>query len=97
MALNIRKLCMRPTPKISYDISPYSAFELLDSITPINDQWNANYNHKWIIFQAQAQQMIKDRKVCMETIATATSPNTTSFLHLLQSTLVMNQNNSNNN
>jgi hypothetical protein len=38
MTLNIRKLCMRPTPKISYDISPYSAFELLDSITPINDQ-----------------------------------------------------------
>jgi hypothetical protein len=48
MALNIRKLCMRPTPKISYDINPYSAFELLDSGTPIKDQWNANYNHKLI-------------------------------------------------
>lgn len=46
MALNIKTLCTQPTPKISYDISVYSAFELLDTNTPINDQWHANYNHK---------------------------------------------------
>jgi len=72
MALNIGKLCTRPTPKISYDISPYSVFELLDTSTLINDQWHANHNHK-LFSSASTTNDQRYRRVCKKPLLPAIS------------------------